>query len=380
MKTYRRSVRIDGVLHASPRFKKKQDADTWYSEMKRRAQFQKDNIPFVTTMDKELTFLDLASEWMLARQKKKSQATWDADERRLRIYLLPVFQHRLIKDVTKDIITDAFDDFKCSITTKQRIKVVMSQILDMAIERHIILTNPAKRLRFGRTAKSGNDKVLASHEFIADRKDIVRFLECARVGGEVSYLYAALGLMAGLRRSEMLAIRWQSVDLEQGVIYISQKLESASGKILNATKKGVGSLEPVPMTKSLVGILKEAKARAESPYVMSLDGVTHVREYQLRSIHRANVERFGRPITIHGLRHTFGTQLVESGVDVFTVQKLMRHESLETTRIYVHTTMKNMKQSVENIDFLTPLRHQRDAHRGDKYAKQKGKTKKRLNT
>ena len=56
-------------------------------------------------------------------------------------------------------------------------------------------------------------------------------------------------------------------------------------------------------------------------------GVTYLVEIFCRE---ANIKRF----TPHDLRRTFGTTIIESGADVFTVQKLMGHESLDTTRIY----------------------------------------------
>lgn len=55
---------------------------------------------------------------------------------------------------------------------------------------------------------------------------------------------------------------------------------------------------------------------------------------------------------IHSLRHSFGTHLVEAGVDLFTLQKLMGHKSLSTTAKYVHVTSKHLQRLTSPLDLL----------------------------
>lgn len=60
--------------------------------------------------------------------------------------------------------------------------------------------------------------------------------------------------------------------------------------------------------------------------------------------------RINKPATVHTLRHSFATHLLESGVDVFTIQKLLGHTSLHTTSIYIHIQRKNLQKIVNPLD------------------------------
>lgn len=55
-----------------------------------------------------------------------------------------------------------------------------------------------------------------------------------------------------------------------------------------------------------------------------------------------------KPVSVHTLRHCFATHLVEAGTDIFTIQELLGHKSIQTTRVYTH--VQNKKTSI-----LSPL-------------------------
>jgi site-specific recombinase XerD len=56
----------------------------------------------------------------------------------------------------------------------------------------------------------------------------------------------------------------------------------------------------------------------------------------------------------HDLRHTFASRLVMSGVDIYTVNKLMRHETLQVTKRYAHLADAHLQQAVERFPSVTP--------------------------
>jgi site-specific recombinase XerD len=62
--------------------------------------------------------------------------------------------------------------------------------------------------------------------------------------------------------------------------------------------------------------------------------------FQIDLRRAANLARFSKRVTPHVLRHCFGTHLLESGVDIRTVQDLMGHEDIRTTQIYLHVMKK----------------------------------------
>lgn len=74
-----------------------------------------------------------------------------------------------------------------------------------------------------------------------------------------------------------------------------------------------------------------------------------VRNFFAKSVKKAGVENRG---SVHTLRHSFATQLIENGVDVTIVQALLGHRSLKTTEIYLHVTNKQLQKIKSPLDYL----------------------------
>jgi site-specific recombinase XerD len=60
----------------------------------------------------------------------------------------------------------------------------------------------------------------------------------------------------------------------------------------------------------------------------------------------------GKPATIHTLRHSYATHLIESGVSLRTIQQLLGHQSLKTTEIYMHVTQPGVENVQRILDRL----------------------------
>jgi integrase/recombinase XerD len=70
-------------------------------------------------------------------------------------------------------------------------------------------------------------------------------------------------------------------------------------------------------------------------------------EWVHRALKSAGIKK---PITIHGLRHSFATHLLESGEDLRFIQELLGHSSCKTTEIYTHVSKKSLNKIVNPLD------------------------------
>lgn len=151
-----------------------------------------------------------------------------------------------------------------------------------------------------------------------------------------------LAYSSGLRLGEIVRLRLVDIDRERMQI----RVEQSKGKKDRYTKLAV---------KFLV-ILDQYLAEYK-PKEFVFEGATGG-EYSPSSIQntikavskRANIEK---NVTMHTLRHTFGTHCLENGVDLRYIQSLMGHESSRTTEIYTHVTTKgfdNIKSPLDNLD------------------------------
>lgn len=149
-----------------------------------------------------------------------------------------------------------------------------------------------------------------------------------------------LALLTGIRKTALFSLQWSDIDFENG--YITLRGEHA--------KKG--KTEYLPLTPAARAVLKGVK-RTKSPYVFP--GRNGGRRSDCRRMARrvrdkAGLEDF-RPM--HGLRHSFASALASSGkVDLYTLQKLLTHESPQMTQRYAHLADKALRRAAGVADEL----------------------------
>lgn len=144
---------------------------------------------------------------------------------------------------------------------------------------------------------------------------------------------------SGLRESELSDLKLQDVNLDAGVL----KVWNGKGG-----RDGVLPLSP-RATDALRAYLQKVRpvfaAHDSEPFLfVGRNGHRLTRQavyYRVLKIARAAL---GRAVSPHQLRHGFATSLVEGGADIRDVQVLMRHSSVETTRIYVHMDLNLLRR------------------------------------
>jgi integrase/recombinase XerC len=152
-----------------------------------------------------------------------------------------------------------------------------------------------------------------------------------------------LMLTAGLRRSEVGAIRLEDVDLENEALLVRGK----------GAKQRMVPL--MPQTAEAIRNYLAARPNVDQPYLfLSPQGQRLANDFLNRTLRRI-LARAGlaKRITPHMLRHTFATHLVRNGVDVRTVQELLGHSDLETTANYLHSDTRAKQTAVAPIASLT---------------------------
>jgi integrase len=154
----------------------------------------------------------------------------------------------------------------------------------------------------------------------------------------------ALGLKAGLRQGEMLALRWADVDLDAG--RLSVRRNTWLGHI--GTPKG-GKGRDVPLCETAVSELR-AHRRSSTLVFSALAGAALTanacRGPLLRACARAGLRRIGW----HVLRHTFASHLVMRGAPLKAVQELLGHSTIEMTMRYAHLSPEVGRQVVRLLD------------------------------
>ncbi len=186
----------------------------------------------------------------------------------------------------------------------------------------------------------------------AEQKKIEKFIETS---GKEKYIGVLLCLYTGLRVGELLALEWQDIDFEKGLLTVQKSChdEWRDGEYIKAieTPKTNASIRVIPIPHQLLPKLKGAKKGSKSPYVVSgKDGKEiSVRSYQ--SSFELLLKRLSLPHHgFHALRHTFATRAIECGMDVRTLSELMGHtDPTVTLRRYAHSMMEHKRMMMNKL-------------------------------
>ncbi len=148
-----------------------------------------------------------------------------------------------------------------------------------------------------------------------------------------------LAVQSGMRQGNVLSLKWQDVDLGRGII------------TLEHTKNG--ERLGLPMNETVQGLLSGLnKVRhINSDFVFhDKAGNRLTRQAILHSFKRACRKAGIQDFRFHDLRHTFASWLVQNGVDLYRVQRLLGHKTGEMTRRYAHLAPDNLRTAVRVLD------------------------------
>jgi site-specific recombinase XerD len=171
-------------------------------------------------------------------------------------------------------------------------------------------------------------------------EEVARFFEA--VPGRKYRALLMTAYAAGLRVSEVVALRLEDVDSQRMVIRVRQ---------------GKGRKDRfVMLSPRLLEVLR-AYWKAARPRPWLFPGPDPAQPLHPRSVHRACREAcraagLGKHVTVHTLRHSFATHLLESGADLRTIQVLLGHRSIKTTALYTHVATATLTATQSPFDRL----------------------------
>lgn len=141
--------------------------------------------------------------------------------------------------------------------------------------------------------------------------------------------FVLVGLFTGLRKSEICKLRWEHVDLERKTLLIVDPKGKETATI-PISDQAVAVIKEIPVTSEFVlpGPNGEMKRTFRDPW------------YRIR-------QAAGLPANIrfHGMRHNFASWLVSSGIDLYTVSKLLNHKDVKTSTRYAHLSNDALRRA-----------------------------------
>ena len=237
------------------------------------------------------------------------------------------------------------------------IHTVIHSCLEQARKESMITINPAGAVRLPKLEKP-EIKYLGTAEAAI-------FLAMARESKHFAAFYLALS--TGMRRGELLALRWKDIDFEAEQLTVNQGLVRISGKgLVFQEPKTALSNRVISLAPAVAQVLKEHREQQTDGRIMA--GAAYNSELDLvfsnelgepicprafTRVFERLVKKAGLNVTFHGLRHTFATLALQEGVDVKTIQETLGHHSAAFTMdVYSNVTAKMRREAADRVSNL----------------------------
>jgi integrase len=289
------------------------------------------------------TVSDLCERFLSEHVAVKLKATTATEYRRLVATIVtPKLGPRLITAVTRDDVARLHHLLRGAPYNANRVLALLGKLFALA-ERWGLRpdgTNPARRLE--RYRERSRERYLSGDELArlgatlddAEREKCpqhpaVRVESCnvCMVAGRVSpFIVAAVRMLVytGMRRSEVLGLRWEDIDEARGVIRLAEH------------KTDRGGAKSVPLTPAVADLLGRLPRLADTPYIFAGrregEGLRSIKKAWARIRKAAGLA----DVRLHDLRHSYASVGIDAGLNLPAVGALLGHTSPVTTKRYAH--------------------------------------------
>ena len=226
--------------------------------------------------------------------------------------------------------------------TVRNIHQMIGSAYNLAMEQKLVTRNPTQGCALPKVEHKEMKTLTADQ--------LSTFFQEARDSGVFALYY--IDLTTGLRRGELLGLKWSDIDLEKGDLRVQRQIGRIDGKIIEMPLKTKNAYRTLPLSADAIDVLMQQRRKTgNSEWVfpsptggpMSPDSVLHM-------LHRV-LKRAGLPkVRFHDLRHTFATLALQNGVDIKTVSGMLGHFSAGfTLDTYTHVTTSAKREAAKTM-------------------------------
>lgn len=338
-------------------------------------------------IEKPLTLGDYATAYLDSRQHEVSAKTLETYRNMVKWYIAPSIGSRSLSAISVTTVRKLYGDLTArglSAGTLTGIHRVLSMILRAAFEDDLIRRNPCHRARPPKAEPTGPNAERGLEPDVCKR--LLSGLE-----GTPVHAPSVLAVLTGLRRGEVLALKWEDVDVDGGELHVNAALEQTRTAVTRQQPKTKRSRRTVPLSPAATALLRRHRAAQDAlrlrwgvfwtdeGYVFPAEKVTqsenggrlwtpdafshafrkalkHASERRLAEHVQAGgaVEDFEPwSVGFHEFRHTAATTWLRAGTRVEVVSRWLGHaNSGITLQVYSHVTAEEHREGVEAVDSL----------------------------
>jgi integrase len=334
---YKAVVTISPTKQISKNFKRKIDAESWEREQRRLLESGKISV----TLNSRQTVSELAQYWMENYAKPvKSYSSVRRDIGILNNHILPYFGTTPLAKVSARMVELWLSSLRNqkgqSPKSCNNCLGLLRKMFNDAVRWQYILHNPVVCVM---------SLKIDQQDFSFWTKDEVRqFLSFIKEKKPEYHLVYAIALYCGLRRGEMKALDWDCVGFQNRLLTVKRSYCYSANK-LKGTKNN--KIRRVPMNQILYDLLVEVRSKKSSQYLMPDFDFNHSHRITRELAVQAGV----KSIRFHDLRHTFASNFMMAGGNIYDLQQLLGHSTIKMTERYSHLCPKHLIGKTDILNF-----------------------------
>lgn len=276
--------------------------------------------------DIDILAMDAFEQFKQARQGRIVESTADTDHYRIERFIKDAHIQRLnqinesrLKEHLDERISPKEGSGISHRTANHTIRVIKT-FLNWAVRTNKMSNNPIAHMQ--------RYKINQKEPRFLQQGEVRQLLE-ACVGTKID-MVVPIAIYTGMRQGEIMRLNWSDIDFQN--------------KVISVRLSKPGKFRKVPLHEDLAALLK---ARAKKSGVI-FNGTVRTLEWEFFKIKRDRIKDV-EDFRFHDLRHTFASLLIKSGVDIYTVSKLLGHGQVTTTQIYSHLYQEHVQDAVSKL-------------------------------
>lgn len=309
------------------------------------------------------TYQEVYNLWVKQYEKTVEESTYVKTTSVFKNHILPSMGAYKIEKIHVDVCQEHVDEWASKLKKFRMVKAYAAKVLDFAIKRGYIQTNPFAHVDLPATTSK---KAIGVEEDEAEnfytREQLIEFLSyLENESNHKAYALFRLLAFSGMRKGEALALTWNDLNFTTNELRISKALSRGKNNKLYVKSTKTGIARTIQMDDKTMAVLKEWKKKQKQDYLIL--GFNTMQPKQLVFSNEQN--EYLQPtktrkwivqvqtkykldtITTHGLRHTHCSLLFEAGASLKEVQVRLGHSDVKTTMdIYTHVTQKAKEEAV----------------------------------
>jgi len=347
--------------YKSKRFKRKKDAKDWAAK-------QEINKNMGIIIDAgDYTVEKYLNEWIDDHKSNISPTTYDGYNMIIKKHLNLILGKIKLNNLKPIHIKNYFkskrksgraDGKKGGLSQKTLLQHyrVLSKALKEAVKMELLKRNPAQAVSSPKPKK----KIIQA----MNEKEINKLLKTAKNENEWTYNFIYLAVKTGMRRGELLGLRWKDINFKEKRLNIKNTLVTTKNGTIFKEPKTNASIRPIEISDDVISVLKSIQKNQNKRKIYL--GTNYCKEYNLvfckdngeKYYPDTPTRRFKRiakkvnlgQYHLHTLRHTHATLLLKAGVHPKIVQERLGHSSItQTLDTYSHVIPSMQREAIEKL-------------------------------